>query len=191
MKIKLKEIILLPNLISLFRLMLFIPFLYLLVNLDKKGYRNYVLILIFVAFISDLLDGYVARKKNMISEFGKIIDPLADKILVAIIIINLYLNNAIPIFYFWIVILRDAAILFGGIFVSNRIGKVLPSNLLGKFAVFSIGIFIIIILLQIEKNSVVYTLILDISCFLCIASFIGYIIRAIDVLTWKKNENIP
>lgn len=191
MKINFKEILLLPNLISSFRLLLFIPFLFLFNNYGSiENIRTYILILIFVAFVSDLLDGYVARKTNTISELGKIIDPLADKILVALIVINLYLLNEIPAFFFWIVLIRDLLIFIGGIVISQKIGKVLPSNLLGKLTVFSIGLFIIITLFQINHSELFYKLILIASCSLCVASLIGYIIRAIEMIKWNNNENI-
>ncbi|MCX6173724.1 MAG: CDP-alcohol phosphatidyltransferase family protein [Ignavibacteriales bacterium] len=191
MKINYKEIILLPNLISSFRLLLFVPFLYLFNNYSSnQNVRIYIFILIIVAFISDLLDGYVARKTNSISELGKIIDPLADKILVALIIINLYLLNEIPVFYFWIVITRDICISVGGIIVSKKIGKVLSSNLLGKLTVLSIGIFIITTLLNSNHFDIFYKLILVISCALCVTSLIGYLMRAIEMIKWNNNENI-
>ena len=95
----------LPNSISFFRLLLAVPF-YILVgklNLDDS-YRYYVLGLIFIAFISDILDGYIARKKDIVTETGKIIDPLADKVCVILIILQLYLIGEIPTIYFWIII---------------------------------------------------------------------------------------
>ena len=191
MNVNFKEISLLPNLISSFRLLLFIPFLFLFINYSLiENVRIYILILIIVAFISDLLDGYAARKTNSISELGKILDPLADKVLVALIVINLYLLDEIPAFYFWIVLTRDLFILLGGILVSQKIGKVLPSNLLGKLTVFSIGLFLITILLQANRSEIFYNLFLIISCSLCVASFIGYLIRAIEMIKWNNNDNI-
>ena len=191
MNVNFKEISLLPNLISSFRLLLFIPFLFLFINYSLiENVRIYILILIIVAFISDLLDGYAARKTNSISELGKILDPLADKVLVALIVINLYLLDEIPAFYFWIVLTRDLFILLGGILVSQKIGKVLPSNLLGKLTVFSIGLFLITILLQANRSEIFYNLFLIISCSLCVASFIGYLIRAIEMIKWDNNDNI-
>ena len=191
MRVNFQAISLLPNLISSFRLLLFIPFLFLFINYSLiENVRIYILILIIVAFISDLLDGYAARKTNSISELGKILDPLADKVLVALIVINLYLLDEIPAFYFWIVLTRDLFILLGGILVSQKIGKVLPSNLLGKLTVFSIGLFLITILLQANRSEIFYNLFLIISCSLCVASFIGYLIRAIEMIKWNNNDNI-
>lgn len=191
MKNLIKEIRLVPNLISLFRLLLFIPFIFLF-NLMRwdPDYRYYILLLIFIAFLSDILDGFVARKTNQISELGKIIDPLADKILVGIIVINLFLMKMIPPFYFWVVLLRDILIFSGGLYVNKKVGKVLPSNRLGKITVFSIGIFIIITLLQVNQLSALYQGIMLISLGLCFASVIGYSLRAFEILKWKKNGTL-
>lgn len=153
-------------------------------------YRYYILALILIAFASDLLDGFVARKRNQISELGKIIDPLADKVLVALIVINLFFMDMIPAFFFWLIILRDIFIFLGGFFIKQKIGKVLPSNLLGKATVFSIGIFIIITLLRLNQLSIIYQGVMIISITLCFASIIGYSLRAKEILNWKKNETI-
>ncbi len=191
MKKLLSEIYLIPNLISLFRLLLFIPFLILfnLMNSDFT-YRYYILALIALAFISDLLDGFIARKTNQISELGKIIDPVADKTLMAIIVMNLFLMEIIPAYYFWIVIMRDVLIFLGGIALSKKIGKVLPSNRLGKITVFSIGLFIILSLAMDNRDSFIYEAVMNISLILCFASLIGYVIRALELLKWKKNETV-
>jgi phosphatidylglycerophosphate synthase len=143
-----------------------------------------------IAFFSDILDGYVARKTNQISELGKIIDPLADKVLVVYIVFNLFAMDMIPSFYFWIVIFRDVFIFSGGLLVKKRVGKVLPSNRLGKITVFSIGVFIIITLLQLDHLSILYQGVMITSLVLCFASLIGYSIRAFEILHWRKNETV-
>lgn len=189
MNINFKEIFLLPNLISLFRLLLFIPFLIFFQRLEENDiYRTYILVLIGVAFLSDLTDGFIARKTNQISELGKILDPLADKLLVALIIINLFVLGKIPTFYFLIIILRDIIIFIGGIFVSKKIGKVLPSNLLGKLTVLSIGFFIIAVVLNTEPSNQIYQLLFYLSILLSLASVVGYTMRAFELISWKKNE---
>ncbi len=102
---------------------------------------RYILLSLYIlVYLTDIADGYFARKFNQISELGKIIDPLADKILVILVVAYLYYYEIIPAYYFWIIILRDLIIFIGGIIVSKKIGKVLPSNYLGKATVLSIGI---------------------------------------------------
>lgn len=187
----LKDIVLVPNLISLFRLLLFIPFLILFdLMRDDSGYRYYILLVILIAFLSDVLDGFIARRTNQISELGKIIDPLADKVLVALIVFNLFSMNLIPPFYFWIVILRDIFIFIGGLVINKKVGKVLPSNRLGKITVFSIGVFIIVTLLQPDQLNAWYQGTMITSLILCFASLIGYSLRAFEILNWNKNETV-
>lgn len=181
----------LPNLLSLFRLFLAVPFFFLLQNLDKDYYSRYIaLSLIFIAFVSDILDGYFARKKNITTEFGKIIDPLADKILVILIVTELFAKGYIVGLYFWTIILRDITIFLGGMYVTKKIGKVLPSNIIGKMTVLSIGLFIITILLNVSPGNFVYRFLFYLSLILSYISVIAYAFRAIEILRWKKNEVI-
>lgn len=189
MKINFKEILLVPNLVSLFRLTLAIPLIYFF-ELSRRDpyYFSPVIYLLLTAFVSDVMDGYIARKTNKITELGKLIDPFADKVLVAIIVIYLFLMDKIPLFYFYTIIFRDIIIFVGGILVSKKIGKILPSNLLGKATVFSIGIFFIAILINVPESSAVYVGLLYISLSLSVLSIFGYAIRALEFLSKKNNE---
>ncbi|MBS3944058.1 MAG: CDP-alcohol phosphatidyltransferase family protein [Melioribacter sp.] len=178
-----------PNYISLFRLLLAIPFYFLLdaIQYDFLN-RYYVLGLIFIASLSDILDGIIARKLNKISEFGKIIDPLADKVLIILIVTKLYLMGEIISLYFFIIVGRDILIFLGGIWISKKIGRVLPSNLIGKLTVISIGVFIIITVSGTSKFSFLYNSFFYLSIILSFISVIAYGLRAYEALKWKKNE---
>ena len=190
-KLQLKKLHTKSNYISLFRLLLGIPIFIMLDYIDNSvKYRLILFGLCILAFISDFLDGYIARKFNEISELGKIIDPLADKVLMAIIVIKLYMINEIPGYYFWIILLRDVVIFTGGLIVSRIIGKVLPSNLLGKITVLSIGAFILAVILQLQEFTLLYNGMLYLSLILSFASVVGYGIRAVESIRWKKYETI-
>ncbi len=187
MKLKLKYLLAdlnkLPNLLSLFRLMLVIPFYFTITRLnDDYIYRIFTISLIFLAFITDILDGYLARRKNMITEMGKIIDPLADKVLVIFIVTHLYLQGLILGFYYWVIIVRDIFIFIGGIFLSTKIGKVLPSNTIGKLTVFTIGVFIIITILGLQTDNIFYHIFFYLSIILSFLSVVVYLIRAIEAI---------
>lgn len=178
----------LPNSLSFFRLLLVIPFYFLLQEIHTDYfYRIYILGLILIGFISDILDGYLARKMNIITEFGKIIDPLADKACVILIIIQLYLLEEIPEIYLWIILGRDILIFFGGIYVSRKIGKVLPSNMLGKITVLTIGFFIIATIVGLEFTNFIYRLLFYLSILLSFGSVIAYAIRGYEAVKWTKN----
>jgi len=189
MKINYKELFSTrSNLLSIFRLFLAIP-LWVLFDQLNSSWAPYVLfsICILVA-VTDLLDGYLARKYNEVTEMGKIIDPLADKVVVAAIILKLYLIGIIPNYYFFMIIGRDVIIFLGGIYVANKIGKVLPSNKLGKITVLNIGVVILLSILQLEWSSYVFLIFYYMSIFLIFASLLGYIYRAFEYIKSDKSN---
>jgi len=181
----------LPNSISFIRLLLAIPFYIILSQFHSLPYaRYYVIGLILLAFFTDILDGFIARKKKLVTEFGKIIDPLADKALVILIVVQLYFLDEIPGVYFWILLCRDLLIFIGGIFLSRKIGKVLPSNLLGKITVLSIGFFFLAILFELDPTNFIYRFLFYISISLSFASVIAYALRGYEAIKWKNNESV-
>jgi cardiolipin synthase (CMP-forming) len=182
MKVNFAELILLPNLISLFRLFLSIPIGLLFYYDSSGGYDTLIFYLMILCVISDLLDGFTARKTGSVSETGKIIDPLADKIVIAVILISLLLLKRIPVLYFTVFILRDLIIFSGGIYVTKRIGRVLPSNLLGKITVLFIGSYLLVLVSGLPESHFLYLLFSVGSLILSIASLIGYFIRAKEYL---------
>ncbi len=191
MKINYKEIMGASNLISVSRMLLVIPTAYFLSQINKVESYRIIVILFFVgAYITDLLDGFVARKLNQITEMGKIIDPLADKIFVMMIVFQLFWMGEIPAYYFWIIILRDIIIFTGGIYVSKVIGKVLPSNLLGKITVASIAAFLVGTVGGASQVEWLYNYLLYQSIFLSFASVLGYGVRAYENIKWVKENNV-
>jgi CDP-diacylglycerol--glycerol-3-phosphate 3-phosphatidyltransferase len=191
MKINIKEIFGISNLISILRMLLVIPTIYFLGKINEDGsYRIIVILLFLGAYLTDLLDGFLARKLNQITETGKIIDPLADKIFVVLIVLKLFWMGEIPVYYFWIVILRDVIIFTGGIYVSNVIGKVLPSNLLGKITVSTIAAFLLGVVGGARSIPWLYDTLLYISIIFSFASVIGYGIRGYENIKWVKENNV-
>ena len=186
--IKFKEINTISNYLSLIRLLLAIPFWILLDNFNSLRYIIFSLA-IFGA-LTDILDGYFARRLNQVTEFGKIIDPLADKICIGIIITKLFLIGQIHAYYFYLIIGRDLLIFLGGILLTKKLGKVLPSNMLGKITVLIIGIVILFIMIGIDQNTLFYKLIYYASILLIIGSFIGYALRASEFLKGKKYGSV-
>lgn len=177
-----KEIYTKSNAISFIRFLLVIPAWILFDNYDSHTIKYILFALCLFAALTDILDGYLARKFNEVTELGKIIDPLADKALMAVIVLKLFLIGEISAFYFFTLIIRDLLIFTGGIYVTNKIGKVLPSNKLGKIAVFNIGIVILLILAGLSKESIIFLIFYYSSLILIFASFSAYLIRASEFI---------
>jgi len=185
------QILTISNALSFLRLLLVFPVWFSLNNFQNETYRILTFILCIVAAITDYLDGYVARKRNEITEVGKIIDPLADKILVAVLTIKLYLIGELSSYFLLIILLRDIIIFVGGIVISLKLKKVLSSNLLGKITVTAIGFVFLMVIVGLSKQHIIFIAIYDSSIFLIYASLLGYIIRASEFLKKnKQNEHI-
>jgi cardiolipin synthase (CMP-forming) len=92
----------------------------------------------FAAF-TDWLDGYLARRTNTVSEWGKIIDPVADKVLVGTVVALLLVKGLLPLWFVLTVVARDIFILIGSLYASRYTTVVLPSMMSGKLAVSAIA----------------------------------------------------
>lgn len=169
------------NSLSFLRLLLVIPAWIAFNNFDQTSRYIVAGIGIFAA-ITDILDGYLARKLNQITEFGKIIDPLADKVLVVFVVLNLFLIGDIPDYYFYLIMARDVLILIGGLIVSKKLGIVLPSDYIGKATVLAISFTLLMILMNVDKQSLPYLILYYSSILLIFISFINYVIKAVKAL---------
>lgn len=189
--IKFEKIHTVSNYISFLRIILVIPIIYFLSNTEhNEYYRIYAAVLMLLAAATDHLDGYLARKFDQVSELGKIIDPLADKIAVGLITIYLFLLSEIPAYLFFIILGRDVLIFLGGSIISNKVGKVLPSNLLGKITVFIIGIYLLAVTLGLNNTTWLNRILVGAVIIMSILSLIGYLIRAVEFIRYKKNETL-
>jgi CDP-diacylglycerol--glycerol-3-phosphate 3-phosphatidyltransferase len=173
------------NSLSFLRLLLVIPAWFAFNNFDENLARYSVAAIGVIATITDILDGYLARKLNQITEFGKIIDPLADKVLIVFVVLNLFLIGEIPDYYFYMIVARDLLILTGGLIVSKKLGKVLPSDYIGKATVLAISFTLLMILLNVDRASLPYLLLYYLSIILIFVSLGNYILKAIKALSPK------
>ena len=176
------------NALSFVRLLLVIPAWYAFENFNQNLAHYTVAVIGIFAAVTDILDGYLARKLNQVTEFGKVIDPLADKVLVVFVVLNLFLRGEIPDYYFYMIVARDILILAGGLIVSKKIGKVLPSDYIGKATVLAISFFLLMILLNASNESIIYLFLYYLSIILIFLSLINYIVKALKALSESKNE---
>jgi cardiolipin synthase (CMP-forming) len=177
------------NAFSVLRLLLVIPIWMLMDNLGSGTVRYSVIALCTFAAFTDILDGYFARRMNQVTEFGKIIDPLADKVIVGAVVLKLFILGEISGFYFAMILGRDLLILAGGVIVSKLIGRVLPSNVLGKVTVILVSLVLILILLQVARDSIVFMGFYYSSILLIFISLVAYAVRAMEFI--RKKDNGP
>ena len=174
----------LPNKITMIRVIL-IPFFVFFMLTDFVPYSNVIAVAIFiVASLTDTLDGYLARKYELVSNFGKFMDPLADKMLVSAALICLT-PKMIPSWVVIIIISRELFISGFRMLAADQ-GIVLAAGWWGKFkTAFSMVMIIVLIVNTPLNNSVLYIIgqiLIWISLALTIISMIEYVSKNFNVL---------
>lgn len=144
----------LPNKLTLFRVLL-IPVFLLFLNLNSKIGVLGALVTFIVASVTDQLDGYIARKHNLITDFGKFMDPLADKLLVSAAFISFIDLGLVEPILVIVIISREFIITGIRLVLASKSGEVVAANMYGKFkTVFQI---LAIIFLLIELYLINFT----------------------------------
>ena len=182
-----KYFIFIPNLLSIIRIVLVYPILY------NIFLGNFIISIIYfvIASVTDALDGFLARKMDWQTQLGKILDPVADKLLLSGTIFILWLNDYIPFYIFIIFISRDIAILIGAAIKMTLIESATPlPNFLGKFTTILQIVYIAFIYLKEIMNFEFSLTSLDVFIvFITVLSLIVYSADWFkDIKNYHKNE---
>jgi len=161
------------NMLSFLRVLLVPPVVYCLTT-EFPYNRLWATALIVVAVLTDVLDGYLARRLHQVSELGKIIDPLADKIAAVAVTLVLAWNGEIPVWFVSVVVLRDVLILIGGIYIQKKKNIVAQSNWLGKLAVAVLTGYVFLTVLNIDALDGVREVVMGFCVTLLVVSFVVY-----------------
>lgn len=161
-----------PNTLSLLRLALVPPLAY-LIFID--GSKTWIFGLAGAAILSDWIDGKVARWSKSVSEWGKVLDPMADKFAAAMVTLALVLRGTLPLWFLLVVVARDLVIVVGGAVLARRTGQVLMSIWTGKFAVAALAITVLAALL--EADPPVLEVCLIVTTVLMVYALVLYVVR--------------
>ena len=139
----------LPNKLTVLRIVLILPFL-LVLYLDVPGASYIALAIFIIASLTDLLDGKIARSRNLVTDFGKFADPLADKMLVVAAMLWFVENGQMPGWALLIVILREFAV-SGLRMVASDQGRVIAAGWSGKVKTASTMVCTVLMFLPIPE----------------------------------------
>ena len=177
---KLKNV---PNILSVIRILLVPVFVVLLLS----GHNVAATIVFLAAGLTDVLDGYIARKYNCISTLGKVLDPLADKLIQASAFICLWVMNYIPWWMPVIYFIKEILTIIGASIVFTKKKSVVMSNVFGKLATVLVFGAIAVILLFKEKISPLAIMIICIAVASYFVISLGaYFIR--EFITRRKEK---
>ena len=174
----------LPNKLTVLRVIM-IPFFVVALMMEGGASQTWRLIAaaIFVtASLTDFLDGSIARKYNLVTNFGKFMDPLADKLLVCSALICLIELGQLPAWMVLIIISREF-IISGFRLIASDNGVVIAASYWGKWKTVFQMISVILLILNISALSMVTTIALWIALALTVISLIDYIKKNIGILT--------
>ena len=184
----------LPNKLTVFRVILIVPFVLVMLGSYAEwpwymalfggiaGYADYIALGIFIiASLTDLLDGRIARKYNLVTNYGKFMDPLADKLLVCAALICLVEMDRIPAWIVIIIMSREFIISgFRLVAADNRV--VIAANYWGKFKTTFQMVMVCLMIANIDALAVVTQLVMWIAVLLTVISLIDYMAKNKNVL---------
>ncbi len=177
----------LPNKLTTLRVILipFFVFFLLWQGGENRTFRIISLVIFIVASLTDLLDGKIARKYNLVTNFGKFMDPLADKLLVCSALICLIELNQLPAWMVIVIISRDF-IISGFRLVASDNGVVIAASYWGKFKTTFQMFAVILLILDMPALSVLTTLFVWAAFALTLISLVDYIAKNYKILTERS-----
>lgn len=178
----------LPNKLTVMRVVLIPFFVFFLLAPYFDGYGNYIAVAIFiVASLTDLLDGKIARKYNLVTNFGKFMDPLADKLLVCAAMICLIETGQLPAWIVIVIISREF-IISGFRLIASDNGVVIAASYWGKFKTTFQMLMVIVLILDIPMTFFDWLgqILIWVSLALTVISLIDYIVKNKAVLNEQK-----
>ena len=176
----------LPNKITIFR-MCMIPVFLVFYLIDTIPANNVIAVTIFIiACLSDAVDGHIARKYNLVTNFGKFMDPLADKLLVCTALICFVAQDTIPLLVVIVIIAREF-IISGFRQVASDAGLVLAASYWGKFKTTAQMIMCVLLILHLDYAwfGTLETIFIWLSFALTVISMMDYLIKNRSVLNTK------
>lgn len=173
----------LPNKLTILRVLM-IPFfvVFMLWNITGAADKWIAAAIFIIASLTDMLDGKIARKYNLVTNFGKFMDPLADKLLVGAAMICLVEMGRLPAWIVIIIISREF-IISGFRLIASDNGVVIAASYWGKFkTVFQMAMIIVLIFDLGGFFGIIETALIWISLILTVVSLVDYIMKNLGVL---------
>ena len=156
---------LIPNILSCLRVAMFIAFIIMFI----KGQYAVCLALYIAAFVTDILDGFLARKFNWVSNFGKLVDPFADKFMFVSALACLVAIGKFPWYLLVILVVKEILLIIGGLIVLKKRKTAVFADMWGKVATFLMFMSVTLTLVNLAFNEFIPGIALMILYFTAVA----------------------
>ena len=174
-----------PNILSLLRLCM-VP-VYVIVYFSRLEYARVLAAVVYaLATLTDVLDGHIARKHNLITNLGKVLDPLGDKMLTVAVLASLAIDEIIPGWIVLIVVGKEAMMGIGGLVIHRRAKvEIPPSNYIGKSAT-ALFFVICVILMVFDPGKTASVILISFAVFVSLVAFAHYLRNFIGIMKTSK-----
>lgn len=170
-----KEIFSIPNIMCYFRILLVPIFLYVYFTAETSGEHFLSAFILILSSISDFLDGYVARKYDMVTELGKLVDPVADKLTQFVVACTLMHTYPAYAWLVAIIVLKDGMLLIAGWYIYKKKGKHLAqAQMPGKVATAVFFVVSIVLIAFYIPNTFIASIMIYATLILMILAMIYY-----------------
>lgn len=161
-----------PNMLSILRLFL-VP-VFILVFLFEGDQKTIAAIVFIIASITDVLDGYIARKYNMSTKTGQLLDPLADKLMQIAVVVSLLCAKMVPLWFVLVLASKELLMILGGFFLYTK-KTFVKSNVFGKANTVVMFCAMVILLIFSETNETLKNIILDVTTVTNVVAMVSYL----------------
>lgn len=176
------------NILSLTRLIIAVPVVYLVLKREPGEPASMTLLtLVAIGIATDWFDGRIARWSRTVSDWGKFLDPLADKIAAGLVVLALAFTGAFPWWFVILMITRDGLTGLGWSYLSRKTGRFLQSRLSGKAATFAVAVTILAALLVADPE--IMEVCVWATTTLLVYSFVDYLVHFVFVLRHRKDTD--
>lgn len=178
-----------PNILSIFRLCLVPVFIIVYFERIEIIGVNAAILIYAVASLTDVLDGRIARKYNLTSKLGKILDPLGDKAMTFAVLLCITIDKIIPLWAVIVFAVKEASMGIGGLLIHRRMNEMPASNVLGKASTVIFFVVTIILMLFRQIPPGVSTAMIGFAIAVMILAFISYIATYIKIMKTSNKTN--
>ncbi len=170
-----------PNILSVIRICL-VPVFILVYFGDSESSHIYAAIVYAVASLTDILDGKIARKYNITTSLGRILDPLGDKLMTMAVIVSITIDRVIPVWAVIVFLVKECMMGLGGMILYNKLEDMPASNYFGKCS--TVVFFAVCVILMLFRNipQTVALVLISFALAVMLLAFASYIVKFVKLV---------